>query len=110
MKILFEFLRDNPVIGLILVILLVCIFFFLMKKIFKIGLILLLIFLVASGVLFRISHLEVAKKGQELLRSAETKVTRKVRQYLPGFDSVRTDTVTRKHAPKKNRSRPPTRK
>ena len=110
MKILIEFLRANPVVGLILAILLVCIVIFIMKKVFKIALILVLIFLVASGTLFRISHLQVAKKGEEFLKSTQSKVTTKVRQYLPGFDSASTDTASLAKAVKKEQHKSTTKK
>jgi uncharacterized membrane protein YraQ (UPF0718 family) len=96
MKILIDFLRANPVIGLILLVLLVVLFLFIIKKLFKLALVLGLIFLIASGALFRISHLEFAAKGKQLLQSAEKSVTTKVRKYLPGFDSTRADTAVPK--------------
>jgi uncharacterized membrane protein YraQ (UPF0718 family) len=101
MKILIDFLRANPMIGLIFVVLFVFVLVFILKKLFKLALILGLIFLVASGALFHISHLEFAKKGKELLQSAEKTVATKVRKYIPGFDSTRADTAMQKVSGKK---------
>ncbi len=105
MKILIDFLRANPVIGLILLVLLVFVFLSIVKKLFKLALIIALIFLISGGALFHISHLEFAKKGKELLQSAEKTVSTKVRKYLPGFDSTKADTLHRKVSVKKRHLR-----
>ncbi len=105
MNILIDFLLAHPLIGLILVVLLVCVLVFVLRKLFKIAVLLAVVFLIAGGTVFHISHREVAQKGKELLQSAQTTVTTKVRRFIPGFDSSKTDTVRRTPPADKRRRR-----
>lgn len=75
-----DFLQQNPLVTAALVIVVLGIVLSVLKKLFKIALILILVFLIAGGTVFHISQQEVVDKGKELLEKVGRTVNEKVKE------------------------------
>jgi len=82
---LLPYLFEHPLIGVALCIVLISALFTLIKKLFKIALVLSIVFLASSGILFHFSQEELAQKGKKTLQSIENKVRKTVKETLPAL-------------------------
>jgi hypothetical protein len=77
---LLDFLQQNPLVTAALVIVVLGIVLSVLKKLFKIALILIVIFLIAGGTVFHMSQKEVVEKGRQLLEKVGSTVNEKVKE------------------------------
>lgn len=82
-----DFLHENPLVTAALVIVVLGIILTVLKKLFKIALILIIIFLIAGGTVFHMSQKEVVEKGRELLEKVGKTVNERVKELA---DSTKT--------------------
>jgi hypothetical protein len=66
-----DYLRQNPLIALALLIVAVAIVLTLVKKLFKVAVVLLVVFLVAGGTVFQVSKQDVLDAGEKALREGK---------------------------------------
>jgi hypothetical protein len=95
-----HFLQANPLVTAALVIVVLGIVLSVLKKLFKIALILILIFLIAGGTVFHMSQKDVMDKGRELLEKVGNTVNEKVKEFADSAkQQIVKDTIAiRKHA------------
>jgi hypothetical protein len=97
-----DFLQENPLVAVALVIVVLLIVLSVMKKLFKIALVLIVIFLIAGGTVFHISQREIADKGKELLQKAGETAKEKIGDFADSAKVHLTgDTAKTKKARKK---------
>jgi hypothetical protein len=84
---LLDFLHENPLVTAALVIVALGIVLTVLKKLFKIALILILVFLIAGGTVFHLSQRDVVNKGRELLEKVGKTVNDKVKEYADSAKS-----------------------
>ena len=75
-----DFLQNNPLVTAALVIIVLGIVLTVVKKLFKIALILIVIFLIGGGTVFHMSQKDVVDKGKELLEKVGETVNKKVKE------------------------------
>ena len=75
-----DFLQQNPLVTAALILVVLGIVLTVLKKLFKIALVLILMFLIGGGTVFHMSQREVVDKGKELLEKVGKAVNEKVKE------------------------------
>ena len=102
-----DFLQENPLVTAALVIIVLGIVLSVLKKLFKIALILIIIFLIAGGTVFHMSQKDVVEKGRELLEKVGKTVNEKVKEFA---DTAKQQIVDDTIFNEKNQPKTPDRK
>jgi hypothetical protein len=97
-----DFLRQNPLIALALVIIAVAVLFTVMKKLFKVALLLLVVLLIAGGTIFGISRQQVEsagrkamEEGKELYHLGKDALEKKLSDKADTLETIKRDTARR---------------